>query len=76
VVVLPFGEWLQWFLLLLGLLSFLAAFSLWDRARRQPEDIPIYSFYGHLEGSRKDVYNGAIALLIIGVFLVLLGLLI
>jgi len=74
VVVLPFGEWPQWFLILLGLMSFLAAFGLWDRARNQPEDIPMYSMFGHRDVSKKDVYNTAIMLLILGIILVVLSL--
>jgi len=59
---------------LLGLMSFLAAFGLWDRARNQPEDIPMYSMFGHRDVSKKVVCNTASIPLILGIILVAVGL--
>jgi hypothetical protein len=61
-------------LILIGLLAFLAAFSLWMRAKNQPEDIPMYSFLGHRRLSKWDGYIAAIGCLFMGMFFVWAGL--
>jgi hypothetical protein len=61
-------------LVLVGLLGYLASLSLWIRARKQPEDVPMYSLYGHRRLSRKDVYVGAIVFPVLGTLFVMTGL--
>jgi hypothetical protein len=61
--------------IIIGLAAFLGAFSAWDRARHQPEGVPMYSL-GHRELSKKDVYVGAVGILILGVLFFIGGLLI
>jgi hypothetical protein len=61
--------------IIIGLAAFLGAFSVWDRAKHQPDDIPMYG-WGHRKLSKKDVYVGAVMLLLLGVFFFLGGLLI
>jgi len=60
---------------LIGFALFLVAFDLWSRARKQPEDIPMYSLAGHRLLSRKDAYVGAFLSLIVGIVFVIVGLL-
>jgi len=60
---------------LIGFACFLVAFDLWSRARKQPEDIPMYSLAGHRLLSRKDAYVGAFLSLIVGIVFVIVGLL-
>jgi hypothetical protein len=62
--------------IIIGIAAFLGAFGVWDRAKHQPEGVPIYSLLGHRELSKKDVCVGAVALLLLGVFFFIGGLLI
>jgi len=62
--------------IIIGLTAFLGAFSVWDRVKHQPEDVPMYSLFGHRKLSKKDVYVGAVMLLLLGVFFFVGGLLI
>ncbi len=59
--------------ILIGLACFLVAFDLWSRAKKQPEDIPMYSNAGHRILSKKDAYVGALLSLIMGIVFVLVG---
>jgi len=54
--------------IIIGLLAFLGAFAVWDRAKHQPEHIPMYSMVGHRKLSKKDAYQGAIMCLLLGIF--------
>jgi hypothetical protein len=60
--------------IIIGLLGFLGAFAVWDRAKHQPEAIPMYSLVGHRELSKKDAYLGAIMVLLLGIFFLIGGL--
>ena len=60
--------------ILMGLACFLAALSLWTRAKIQPEDIPMFSLRGHRILSKKDVHVGAVLFLIMGIVFVITGL--
>lgn len=60
--------------IIIGLAGFLRAFAVWNRAKNQPEDIPIYSIVGHRKLSKKDAYLGAIMCLLLGKFFLVGGL--
>jgi len=60
--------------ILAGLFCCVAASGGWVRANAQPEDIPMYTFWGHGELSKKDAKRGAIGFLFLGVVLVIAGL--
>jgi len=62
--------------ILTGLLGFLGAFAAWDRARHQPDDVPMYSLVGHKKLSKREVYGAAVGALLMGIFFLVGGLLI